>query len=93
MPDKWVSCISDTFAQSVTLTLTAVNVEVGFGNKLLTEEDLVMGRPNIGDTVMVDFGGDDGRLSGVVVEGPWLSNGDVQGKPTWKVDPDDGFAN
>ncbi len=52
-----------------------------------------MGRPNIGDKVIVDLHGNDRSLSGVVVEGPWLSNGDVQGKPIWKVDHDDGFTN
>jgi hypothetical protein len=52
-----------------------------------------MGRPNIGDSVIVDFLGEDRTLHGTVVEGPWLSNGDVQGKPTWKVDHGDGFTN
>lgn len=52
-----------------------------------------MGRPSIGDKVIVDLRGDDGSLSGVVVKGPWLSNGDVQGKPTWKVDYGDRFTN
>lgn len=61
--------------------------------KLRSTTESEMGRPNIGDRVIVDLQGDDGPLSGIVVEGPWLSNGNVQGKPTWKIDHGDGFTN
>lgn len=52
-----------------------------------------MGRPSIGDNVVVDLQTEDASLQGIIVEGPWISNGDVQGKPTWKVDHGDGFTN
>ncbi len=52
-----------------------------------------MSRPCIGDNVIVDLAADAGSVTGTVVEGPWLSNGDVQGKPTWKVDHGEGFSN
>ena len=51
-----------------------------------------MGRPSIGDRVIVDLRTEDASLQGTIVEGPWISNGDVQGKPTWKVDHGDGFT-
>lgn len=52
-----------------------------------------MDRPSIGDRVVVDLLDDGEILRGTVVEGPWISNGAAQGKPTWKVDHGDGFAN
>lgn len=52
-----------------------------------------MARPKIGDKVTVDAPSNGEPSSGTVVEGPWISNGDVQGKPTWKVDHGDGFTN
>ena len=52
-----------------------------------------MSRPSVGDKVIVDLPAEDGELTGTVVDGPWISNGEVQGKPTWKVDHGNGFSN
>lgn len=52
-----------------------------------------MNRPSIGDSVIVDFPGEDRTLQGTIVEGPWISYGEVQGKATWKVDHGEGFTN
>lgn len=52
-----------------------------------------MVRPKIGDQVTVEASANGELSSGKVVEGPWIANGDVQSKPTWKVDHGDGFSN
>lgn len=52
-----------------------------------------MGRPKIGDQVIVDLLSDERTLSGMGIEGPWISTGKVQGKPTWKVGHGGGFSN
>ena len=52
-----------------------------------------MRRPKIGDQVIVDLPSEGGGLAGTVVEGPWISTGEAQGQPIWKVDHGDGFSN
>ena len=52
-----------------------------------------MRRPQIGDQVIVKLLPDDETLAGTVVDGPWISNGKLQGEPTWKVDHGRGFSN